>query len=98
MARKPSAAEVIRTRMLWAANRPGESAAPAYVPDPPALWIVAVAVAAALVVQSTLSPFLSVRGAPFSLVTLVVAWYAVRTGSLPGLACGLLAGAGEDAL
>jgi len=98
MARKPSSSDVIRTRKLWAANRPGESAAPAYVPDPPALWVAAVSIALALLIQSTLAPYLSVRGAPFSLVTLVVAWYAVRTGSLAGLTCGLLAGAAEDAL
>ena len=98
MARKPSAAEVVRTRMLWAANRPGESAAPAYVPESPPLWVAAVSIAGALLVQSTLAPYLSVRGATLSLVTLAVAWYAVRAGSLAGLTCGLVAGACEDAL
>jgi len=97
--RKSSDAEIARTRLLWAANKPVETtAAPAYVPDPPALWQVALALAAALVVQSTLAPTLAIRGASPSFVTLIVAWYGIRTGSLRGLALGLAAGACEDAL
>jgi rod shape-determining protein MreD len=97
--RKATDAEIARTRILWATNKPAETtAAPAYVPDPPALWIVALALVVALLLQSTLAPFLAIRGASPSLVTLVVGWYAIRTGSLRGLAFGLVAGACEDAL
>jgi cell shape-determining protein MreD len=97
--RKASDAEIARTRLLWAANRPVETtAAPAYVPDPPALWQVSLALAGALLLQSTLAPVISIRGASPSFVSLIVAWYAIRTGSLRGLAFGLIAGACEDAL
>jgi rod shape-determining protein MreD len=97
--RKATQAEVARTRILWATNKPTEAtAAPAYVPDPPATWAVALAVFVALLVQSTLEPYIALRGAAPSLVTLVVTWYGVRMGSLRGLACGLAAGACEDAL
>ena len=97
--RRSTEAEVTRTRILWAANKPSETtSAPAYVPDPPALWIVATAVFVALVLQSTLAPFFAIRGGSPSLVTLVVAWYAVRTGMLRGLTLGLIVGACEDAL
>ena len=97
--RRSTDAEIARTRILWAANKPAETtSAPAYVPDPPAWWILAIAVFAALLLQSSLAPVLAFRGASPSLVTLVVAWYAVRTGTLRGLAVGLAAGACEDAL
>ena len=97
--RRSSEAEVARTRILWAANKPAETtSAPAYVPDPPALWTIALAVFVALVLQSTLAPFFAFRGGSPSLVTLVVAWYGVRSGTLRGLALGLVAGACEDAL
>ncbi len=97
--RKATQEEVARTRILWATNKPTETtAAPAYVPDPPALWIIGLALSIALLVQSTLAPYVAFRNAPPSLVTLVVAWYGVRTGSLRGLACGLIAGSCEDAL
>ena len=85
--------------MLWATNKPAETkSAPAYVPDPPALWTVALALLVALVLQSWLAPVIAFRGASPSLVTLVVAWYGVRTGTLQGLAFGLVAGACEDAI
>jgi rod shape-determining protein MreD len=90
--------DVARTRALWTANKPGETAAPAYVPDPPVWWHVAFALAAALLVQSSLAPWLQFRGARVSLVTLVIAWYALRTGTLHGLTFGLIAGSCEDAL
>ncbi len=90
--------DIARTRAFWAANKPGETAAPAYVRDPPLWWQVALALAIALVVQSSFAPYLAFRGATPPLVTLVVGWYAVRTGSLRGLAFGLFAGAAEDAL
>ena len=90
--------DVERTRALWTANKPGETAAPPYVSDPPVWWLVALALASALVLQTILAGRLQFRGATPSLVTLIVAWYAVRTGSLPGLAFGLVAGACEDAL
>ncbi len=85
--------------MLWAANKPAETtSAPAYVPDPPALWSVSLALFVALILQTWLAPVVAFRGASPSLVTLVVAWYGVRTGTLPGLAFGLVAGTCEDAL
>jgi len=90
-------ADIARTRKLWAANKPGETAAPAYVPDPPAWWQAAIALAVALIAQSSVFPWLEVRGARVSLVTLIVAWYALRTGTLHGLTFGLIAGSCEDA-
>jgi cell shape-determining protein MreD len=93
-----SADEVARTRRLWAANKPGETAAPAYTPDPPVAWHVAAALGLALLLQAEFAPFVAFRGASPSLVTLLVAWYAVRTGSLRGLLFGLIAGAAEDAI
>jgi hypothetical protein len=84
--------------MLWAANKPGDAAAPAYVPDPPLWWQVALALTAALVVQTSIAPHFTIRGAAPSLVVLLVAWYGTRTGTLGGLAFGLIAGACEDAL
>jgi hypothetical protein len=95
---KRSTTEIARTRALWAANKPSEPTAPAYVPDPPLWWHVALALAAALVASATLGPHLAVRGATFSFVTLVAAWYALRTGTLRGIAFGLFAGACEDAV
>jgi len=82
---------------LWAANKPAETAAPAYVPDPPLWWHVALALVVALALQSALASSLQFRGATPSLVTLLVAWYAIRTGMLGGLVFGLIAGACEDA-
>ncbi len=90
--------DVARTRAYWLANKPGEPGAPAYILEPPGGWIVAGALALALTLQTALAPFLSVRGGTVSLVLLVVAWYAVRTGTLRGLAFGLVAGACEDGL
>jgi rod shape-determining protein MreD len=90
--------DIARTRAFWAANKPMETGAPAYTPDPPVWWHVALALVAALLLQSAFAPFLAVRGASPSLVTLLVAWYAVRTGSLSGLLFGLIAGTCEDAI
>jgi hypothetical protein len=93
-----SSSDLARTRAFWDANKPIETGAPGYVPDPPATWHVVLALAAALGLQATLAPFVAVRGAVVSLVVLVVAWYAVRMGSLRGFAFGMVAGACEDAL
>jgi rod shape-determining protein MreD len=90
--------DIARTRAFWAANKPGETAAPAYTPDPPAWWLVAGVLAIVLLAQGAFAPFVAFRGAAPSLVTLLVAWYAVRTGSLRGLLFGLIAGTCEDAL
>jgi rod shape-determining protein MreD len=95
---RATSAEIARTRAFWAANKPGETAAPAYVPDPPAWWHVALALALAVLLQSAFAPFVAIRGAVPSAVLLVVAWYGVRTGSLRGCTFGLIAGACEDAV
>lgn len=96
MGRTPQ--DVARTRALWLAAKPAETGAPAYLLEPPSGWVVAGALALALALQTTLAPFLAVRGGTVSLVLLVVAWFGLRTGSVRGLAFGLLAGACEDAL
>ncbi len=93
-----SGEDVARTRAFWLASKPLEPGAPAYVLEPPGAWTVAGALALALALQSTLAPLLAVRGGTVSLVLLVVGWYALRTGTLRGIAFGLLAGACEDAL
>lgn len=90
--------DVVRTRAFWLAYKPGETSAPQFVAEPPVWWHVALALGAALTVQSTLAPILAFRGATPSFVLLVVAWYGVRTGTLRGLTFGLIAGACEDAL
>jgi rod shape-determining protein MreD len=90
--------DVARTRAFWAANKPGETAAPAYASEPPVWWHVALALFAALILQSAFAPFVAIRGASPSLVVLLVSWYAVRTGSLRGMTFGLIAGACEDAV
>ena len=74
------------------------SGAPSYALEEPPWFVVAALLAAALLVQSTLAQYLTLRGAAPPLVLLVVAWYAVRAGALRGLTFGLLAGACEDAL
>jgi rod shape-determining protein MreD len=89
---------VARTRAFWVANKPGETGAPAYVAEPPLWWHVALALVVALIVQASFAPFLAFRGGTPPLVTLIVGWYAIRTGSLRGLAFGFIAGALEDAL
>jgi cell shape-determining protein MreD len=90
--------DIARTRAFWVANRPSETAAPAYVPGAPVWWHAALALIVALVVQASFSQTIAVRGATVSFVTLVVAWYGIRTGTLSGLVFGLIAGACEDAL
>lgn len=96
--RPRSEADIARTRAFWVANRPRETAAPAFVPAPPAWWLVALVLTLALGIQVSFAPFIAIHGAVPSLVTLVVGWYALRTGVVRGLAFGLFAGACEDAL
>ncbi len=74
------------------------AAVPSYVAGTPPWYAVAALLAGALLAQSTLAPVLSLRGAAPPFVLLLVFWFAVRSGSLPGLAFGLFAGACEDAL
>ncbi len=90
--------DIARTRAFWVANKPGDFSAPVVPPDPVAWWYVAAALAVALIGQAAIAPFASFRGASVSFVTLLVAWYAVRNGSLRGLTFGLIAGSCEDAL
>ena len=95
---KRSDAEIARTRAFWLSSKPGVTAAPAVSPDAPLWWIVALALIVALGVQASFAPALAFRGATPSLVTLVVAWYGLRSGVARGFAFGLFAGACEDAL
>ena len=74
------------------------AAVPSYVAGEPVWYVVAALLAGALLAQATLAPLLTLRGAAPPLVLLVVFWFAVRSGSLRGLAFGLFAGACEDAL
>jgi rod shape-determining protein MreD len=74
------------------------SGVPSYASGEPESHVVALLLGCALLAQSTLAPYLSVRGAAPPLVLLLVCWFAVRSGSLRGFAFGLLAGACEDAL
>jgi cell shape-determining protein MreD len=90
--------DIARTRAFWVANRPSETAAPAYVPGAPVWWHAALALLAALVFQTSFAPFFAFRGATVSFVVIVVAWYGIRAGTLSGLVFGLVAGACEDAL
>jgi rod shape-determining protein MreD len=77
----------------------GPAGASAAIPvDPPPPWATALALFAALSVQSMLPPWLALRGAAPALVLLVVIWYGLRTGTAAGLLIGTLAGACEDAL
>jgi len=96
--KKRSEAEIARTRAFWLANKPVETAAPAYSPDPPTWWVAALALVVALGVQACFAPFIAFRGATPSLVLLVVTWFALRGGIVYGLAFGMFAGACEDAL
>ncbi|MBC5811256.1 MAG: hypothetical protein GIW95_10475 [Candidatus Eremiobacteraeota bacterium] len=83
--------------MFYPSNPRGEGV-PALVADPPAWWKPALALFAALIVQSTLAQMLTFRGALPSFVLLVVLWYALRAGTMQGVLIGTIAGACEDAL
>ncbi len=91
--------DIARTRAFWMATPPGTgSNAPARSVEPPALWRAALALALALVAQTTILPLVAFHGTFPSLATLVVFWYGVRSGTWPGFAFGLVAGTCEDAL
>jgi len=77
---------------------PFGGAPPALVFDPPAWWKVGLALAGALLLQTTVAPQFPFRGAVPSLVLLVVLWYGLRTNASSGLLLGTIAGALEDAL
>jgi len=68
------------------------------VAEPPAWPAVTLALAAALLFQTTLGPAFALRGAVVSWILLLVIWYGFRTGWGRGLFFGLIAGACEDAL
>jgi len=84
--------------MFWSSHVSAKPLARPFVADAPPWWQFAAVLALALLVQSTLAPFVSLRGATVSFVLLVVLWYGLRAGTGPGLLAGLIAGAGEDAL
>jgi rod shape-determining protein MreD len=73
-------------------------APPALVFEPPAWWKIALALIVALLLQTTVEPHLTLRGAAPSLVLLLILWYGLRTNVAAGLLFGSLAGACEDAL
>ncbi len=77
---------------------PFGGAPPALVFDPPPGWKVGLALAVALLLQTTVAPYLTIRGAMPSLVLVVVLWYGLRTNIASGLLFGTVAGALEDAL
>ena len=64
----------------------------------PNFWQLAFALAAALLIQSFEARYLMVRGATIGWVTLLIAWYGMRAGTIPGAIFGLIAGTCEDAL
>jgi rod shape-determining protein MreD len=64
---------------------------------PPA-WALALALFAALVLQASLVPLLSIRGAFPSLVLTLVIWYALHGGLRSAVLYGTLAGVCEDAV
>ncbi len=94
----PRSEDIAHSRAFWVANAVPDAVAPAYVPEPPVWWHVALSLVAALIVQSAFAPFLAVRGGTVSFVTLLVGWYATRVGTLRGFTFGLVAGLCEDAL
>jgi len=86
-----------RSRAFWTASKPAAVVEPARFADPPLWWHAALALLAALFIQSSFGPALAFRGAVPPLVVLVAGWYGLRAGGLRGLVFGLIAGACEDA-
>jgi rod shape-determining protein MreD len=78
--------------------RDPSGAPPAVAYDAPPWWVAALALLAALVLQTVLPPWLALRGAAPGFVLLVVLWYGFRTNFAAGLLLGTIAGACEDAL
>jgi rod shape-determining protein MreD len=78
-------------------RNPG-GAPPAILFDPPAWWKAALALIVALLLQTTLAHFVTIRGAVPGIVLLLVLWYGMRTDMPSGLLFGTIAGACEDAL
>jgi rod shape-determining protein MreD len=78
--------------------RDPSGAPPAVAYDAPPWWVAALALLAALVLQTLLPPWLSLRGAAPGFVLLFVLWYGFRTSFAAGLLAGTVAGACEDAL
>ena len=64
----------------------------------PEWWVPALYLLIALLVQTEVAHFFTVRGAQPSVVLVVVVWYALRAGTLRAALFGLIAGACEDAL
>ncbi len=79
-------------------GRGSSGAPPAILFNPPAWWKAALALAVALVLQTTLAQFVTIRGAAPGIVLLLVLWYGMRTDLPSGLLFGTIAGACEDAL
>ncbi|MDQ2858551.1 MAG: hypothetical protein M3R53_07880 [Candidatus Eremiobacteraeota bacterium] len=92
-----SSGDLSRSSAFWTASKPAHVVEPARFADPPLWWHAALALAAALTLQSAFGPALAFRGGVPPLVMLVVGWYGLRAGALRGLLFGLIAGACEDA-
>lgn len=66
--------------------------------EPPPWWVATLALAGALLLQSTVAPLLGFRGGVVSIVALVTMWFALRSRPASALAFGAFIGAGDDAL
>jgi rod shape-determining protein MreD len=64
----------------------------------PEWWIPALYLVVALLVQSEVLHYFTLRGAQLSIVLVIVVWYGLRTDLLRAAIFGLIAGACEDAL
>lgn len=64
----------------------------------PRFWVLVLLGIAAILIQSTLGRFFSLRGASVSLLTVLLVWTGLRCGVTTGGFLGLIAGLIEDAL
>jgi rod shape-determining protein MreD len=65
---------------------------------PPRFWVLVLLAIAAILIQSTLFRFFSLRGSSVSLLTVLLVWTGLRCGVTTGGLLGLVAGLIEDAL
>lgn len=65
---------------------------------PPRFWVLVLLALAAIVIQSALMRFFTLRGASINLLTVLLVWTGLRCGVTTGGLLGLIAGLVEDAL